>query len=204
MKDLTTLLFLMQRGNQRISRASKLIGEGVDIQKYRSDWDASLGFPQRKHVLEACDAFIASDDAKDPLDLQIALERCSSSSWRHIKDFVGSPNAYLDDWGGVSKACKAEFKARYEKDKRMSVAEQGSLMREILARPQYSNEARLKRHRAFMKAEGVVVPIPSKDKASGLKLVVDNDVEPVAQSSIGLVKWGLLVVGLALVWWVLG
>jgi len=110
--------------------------------------------------------------------------------------------AYLDDWGSVSKACKAEFKAKNEKDKRMPVAEQGRLMREILAKPVYSNEARLKRHRASLKAEG----IPSKDKASRLKLVVDNYIEPEAeaQSSIGLVKWVLLVVGVALVWWVLG
>jgi len=209
MNDLTILLVLTQRENQRLASARKRLGEGVeisDIERYRRDWEVNLGFPHRKGVLEACDALIASGDTSDTLDLLIALERYTSSSWLYLKEFVGSPNAYLDDWGSVSKACKAEFKARYEKDKRMYVAEQGRLMREILAKPQYSNEARLKRHRAFLKAEGVVVPIPSKDKASRLKLVVDNDVEPEAdaQSSSGLVKWVLLVVGVALVWWVFG
>ena len=161
MNDLTTLLVLMQRENQRLSRASKLIDEGVDIQKYRSDWEANLGFPHRKRVLEACDAFIGSGDATDLLNLQIALERYTSSSWFHLKEFVGSPNAYLDDWGSVSKACKAEFKAKHEANKRMSVAERGALIRELLAKLKYSNEARLKRHRAFLKAEGAVVPVPS-------------------------------------------
>jgi len=62
---LPTLSVLTQRENQRLSNARRRIEEGVelsDIQKYRRDWEANLGFPHRKRVLEVCDALIVSGD----------------------------------------------------------------------------------------------------------------------------------------------
>ena len=141
--DLPTLIILTQREHQRLNNQAKRLSAGIvsepDLRTYRANWLAQLGFVAfLPPLLRAMDDLLdglaqgkPTEDAYQEVALQIGIYQ--KGTWGFIRHFYGSLNPYVDRWLKVLPSYKEAFTRRYEARGKLSVAEQGVLMREMIA-----------------------------------------------------------------------
>lgn len=139
---LPTLIILTQREHQRLNNQVKRLQRyalGVDdLQKYRANWAEQLGFVDRlPMLLQATDELIglveqgkASEAAYDEVIFQVGVYK--KGSWGLIRSLYGSQSPYVDRWLKVLPEYKHQFDRRYEADKKLTVREQGELIRALI------------------------------------------------------------------------
>lgn len=139
---LPTLIILTQREHQRLNNQVKRLqryAPGVgDLQTYRANWAEQLGFVDRlPMLLQATDELIgrveqgkAPEAAYDEVLFQVGIYK--KGSWGLIRSLYGSPSPYVDRWLKVLPEYKHQFDRRYEADKKLTVREQGELIRALI------------------------------------------------------------------------
>jgi len=141
--DLPTLIILTQREHQRLKNQARRLSAGtvseLDLRTYRSNWVAHLGFEAfLPPLLCAMDDLLdrlaqghPTEAAYEEVAFQIGIYQ--KGSWGFLRHFYGSVSPYVDRWLKVLPACKEAFTRRYEAGRKLSVAEQGALIRELIA-----------------------------------------------------------------------
>jgi len=140
--DLPTLILLTQREHQRLRNQAKRLSAGTvpehDLRTYRANWLAQLGFVDfLPPLIQAMDELLdclsqgqPTETAYQEVVLQIGIYQ--KGSWGFIRHFYGSLNPYVDRWLKVLPSYKEAFTRRYEAHGKLSVAEQGALIREMV------------------------------------------------------------------------
>ena len=138
-EDLPDLIILTQREHQRLkNQAKRLAGGSVSEQALRScraNWLAQLGFVAfLPPLLKATDDLLdrlnqgkPTEEAYEEMAFQIGFYR--KGTWGFIRQFYGSLNPYVDRWLKVLPSYRQAFARRYEAHSKLSVAEQGALIR---------------------------------------------------------------------------
>jgi len=140
---LPTLIILAQREHQRLKNQARRLSAGTvpehDLRTYRSNWVAHLGFEAfLPPLLSAMDDLLdglaqgqATEAAYEEVAFQIGIYQ--KGTWGFIRHFYGSVSPYVDRWLKVLPAYKEAFTRRYEAHGKLSVAEQGTLIRALIA-----------------------------------------------------------------------
>ena len=140
---LPTLIILTQREHQRlknqIKRLSTYALSEQDLKTYRAYWIENLGFvdflPPLLQVMDDLLDCLAqgqpAEKAYEEVIFQIGIYQ--KGTWGFIRHFYGSVNPYVDRWLKVLPSYKEAFTRRYEAPGKLSVAEQGALIRGLIA-----------------------------------------------------------------------
>jgi len=141
--DLPTLIILTQREHQRLKNQARRLSAGTvperDLQTCRSNWVAHLGFEAfLPPLLSAMDDLLdrlaqgqSTEAAYEEVAFQIGIYQ--KGSWGFLRHFYGSLNPYVDRWLKVLPSYKEAFTRRHEAHRKLSVAEQGALIRAMIA-----------------------------------------------------------------------
>jgi hypothetical protein len=139
---LPALLILTQREHQRLNNQIKRLQayslNVEDLQKYRNGWINNLGFTDElplliqavDHLIELLEQGEYAPEAYEEVAVQIELYK--QSCWAFIRSAYGSINGYTDRWLKVKPQYRHQFQRLYEPDRRLSVQEQGQMIRSLL------------------------------------------------------------------------
>ena len=139
---LPTLIILTQREHQRLTNQAKRLSAGTvpehDLRAYRSNWIAHLGFEAflppllsaMDHLLDCQAQGQPTEEAYEEVAFQIGIYQ--KGTWGFIRHFYGSVNPYVDRWLKVLPSYKETFTRCYEAHGKLSVAEQGALIRRLI------------------------------------------------------------------------
>ena len=140
--SLPTLLILTQREHQRLNNQIKrLLTYALDeqaLKKYRDGWIKNLGFTDYlpllvqalDHLIDLLEHGEYEPEAYDEVVIQ--LEQYQHRSWKFIRSAFGSISLYMDGWLKVKPEYRYQFQQQYEADRRLSVQEQGQMIRSLL------------------------------------------------------------------------
>jgi len=140
--DLPNLIILTQREHQRLKNQAKRLSAGTvperDLRTYRANWLAQLGFVAfLPPLIQAMDELLdclnqgqPTETAYQEVALQIGIYQ--KSTWGFVRHFYGSLSPYVDHWLKVLPLYKEAFTRRYEAHRKLSVAGQGALIREMI------------------------------------------------------------------------
>jgi len=139
---LPTLIILTQREHQRLKNQSKRLSTYAlseqDLKTYRAYWIKNLGFVDfLSPLLQAMDDLLdrltqgqPTEEAYEEVIFQVGVYQ--KGTWGFIRHFYGSLSPYVDRWLKVLPSYKEAFTRRYEAHGKLSVAEQGALIRELI------------------------------------------------------------------------
>jgi hypothetical protein len=140
--DIPALIILTQREHQRLNNPIKRLQtyalDEKDLQKYRDSWINNLGFTDDLPLLiQAVDHLIdllehGEYEPEAYAEVVTQLELYKQSSWSFIRSVYGSISPYVDRWLKVKPEYRYQFQELYEADKRLSVKEQGQMIRSLL------------------------------------------------------------------------
>ena len=167
---LPTLILLTQREHQRLTNKAKRFQTwALDLEtlhEYRASCVEHLGYVDMlPPLLQAVDQLIyrerqgtAQEADYEAVVFQIDIYK--KNAWAFIRRFYGSLNPYVDRWLKVLPSYKEAFARRYEAHSKLSVAEQGALMREMIdAVPNKDDPYRQRQHpesRAILEELGIL------------------------------------------------
>jgi len=167
---LPTLIILTQREHQRLTnKVKRLQTWALDLdtlQQYRVSWATHLGFVDYlPSLLQAMDQLIyhrrqglATEADYEEVVFQVGVYKKATGAF--IRRFFGSINPYVDRWLKPLPMVRYTFEKHYELHRRLTVAEQGALMRELIeAIPNQDDPYRLRQHpegRAILDELGIL------------------------------------------------
>jgi hypothetical protein len=140
--DIPALIILTQREHQRLNNPIKRLQtyalDEKDLQKYRDSWINNLGFTDDlplliqavDHLIDLLEHGEYEPEAYDEVVIQ--LEQYQHRSWKFIRSAFGSISLYMDGWLKVKPEYRYQFQRLHEADRRLSVQEQGQMIRSLL------------------------------------------------------------------------